>query len=730
MVPSHLESKSTSNITNFHFGSNALSVDQRTKDHFVNLVKNSSYEEIERQLSFYIENVEELLLTKDENDQTVFHEAIRKSDYKICQLLLSFFDSSLAIKFNGKTLTRFAKEVIPTNLLSKKIHALFKWRKEFQKISGNALFFRSLKILDAVIEKNHCGVKKAAVLFLGMTGEGKSTLINYLYGINYTKDSVQKGITPTRNEIVRTGNKTSSETIFPELVNLEKKNYAMVDLPGFGDTRGQLIKLCNSVALNLIVKQLESVQSIVLTISWNSLADPKLLYYRQIAIAVGAMICKDQSLKENLMLVVTKPEHDTEIDFVVDILKKLSIDENWDDLNDIKQEDDVPNEIWKKYCLKMTTEALLTQHKNIKIVDVTSLVSREELIFCLDQLTERVKEVSRYNFSSFSLTAKSFYDQLSLYSQQKKKLILSSEHCLSSLSSTQELIGSRKYELNEKRSRRNAIEAQSKIPFAEITFEKIIQDLNITISELRSSLNSKNNIKEMNVIKYNSTKNMIIALESDRSEVKVNIIPKQKIDYPKISANLKQLAGLPNVLQSRNARTQISIAGNGVNITEIFSTNTQSNVEKQLLTDDFLRAMLYDKTLYYDFEVNNYTYKCDDPECREKIRILNLELESYNRAITDCQNEIYQIEDQIREQENKNIAENLRYKNAKLAFITENEILKMKVHEMDKEIQTLQEELEKLELTEKKIKDQFLSYSLQIRVADELIPENITKNLM
>ena len=97
------------------------------------------------------------------------------------------------------------------------------------------------------------------VMFLGFTGSGKSSLLNFLSGIPLVVDEYSE---LTLEEISYPGafsiGKSDSETIFPQFVSLNQSLY--YDMPGFEDSRGGCIDLVNACFIKNIIEAASSVK--------------------------------------------------------------------------------------------------------------------------------------------------------------------------------------------------------------------------------------------------------------------------------------------------------------------------------------------------------------------------------------------------------------------------------------------------------------------------------------
>src|SRR5689334_14637109 len=101
-------------------------------------------------------------------------------------------------------------------------------------------------------------ITSEVVLFIGMTGSGKSTLINYLSGKQLESFSLTGGITyrlrvkapATELPGITIGHSTSiSCTKYPVAYRPSGESYSYIDTPGFGDTGRDKDKDTNGAAI-------------------------------------------------------------------------------------------------------------------------------------------------------------------------------------------------------------------------------------------------------------------------------------------------------------------------------------------------------------------------------------------------------------------------------------------------------------------------------------------------
>ena len=107
--------------------------------------------------------------------------------------------------------------------------------------------------MKMIENSRNCSIAKKAIMVLGLSGTGKTTLINYLNdvplvgmqkGFGYRVTPKDPGVTlPCGFEI---GHNAHSETHLPSAYTPPGSDFSFLDNPGFGDTKGIEIGIANA----------------------------------------------------------------------------------------------------------------------------------------------------------------------------------------------------------------------------------------------------------------------------------------------------------------------------------------------------------------------------------------------------------------------------------------------------------------------------------------------------
>jgi|GEM_PF-2040185 len=144
-------------------------------------------------------------------------------------------------------------------------------RKESKALRG-VNHTQLLELMKVTQEKAQASRGKKISLLLGLTGDGKTTTLYRITGVDLVEEADEFGFgscvrvaDPAQEIHGKIGNTEESETLFPDIAEIQ--NLTLCDLPGYGDTRDGLNiskKLCSVAALPLIIKQADSISGLII----------------------------------------------------------------------------------------------------------------------------------------------------------------------------------------------------------------------------------------------------------------------------------------------------------------------------------------------------------------------------------------------------------------------------------------------------------------------------------
>jgi hypothetical protein len=112
-------------------------------------------------------------------------------------------------------------------------------------------------------------IQSKVIMVLGLTGTGKTLLINYLNGIEFIniKDRGSKKLKPINGTLpggFKIGHSKSSETLYPAVYTPPNADYSYIDNPGFQDTHGVEFEIAAAFFRRQITDHIQSMKFLVL----------------------------------------------------------------------------------------------------------------------------------------------------------------------------------------------------------------------------------------------------------------------------------------------------------------------------------------------------------------------------------------------------------------------------------------------------------------------------------
>jgi len=156
----------------------------------------------------------------------------------------------------------------------------------------------SQELIEYINEGKHkivssFSIEKRAIMVLGLTGVGKTTLINYLNGIplkctringvwrlDLATNTTTTNSSALKCDFLKIGH-TNSETLYPMACspkNGAQQRVTYIDTPGFQDNRGFEVEIGNSFFREEILKNVEELKFLLL-ISYADVIDRRVQFY-------------------------------------------------------------------------------------------------------------------------------------------------------------------------------------------------------------------------------------------------------------------------------------------------------------------------------------------------------------------------------------------------------------------------------------------------------------------
>lgn len=291
------------------------------------------------------------------------------------------------------------------------------------------------KLFDELKKEKESPLLESAVLFIGKSGAGKSALINYAAGgipkiirgaTGIPRLEFDKEIAPTAPDDVQ------SCTLVPSAYEDKHTGLTLVDLPGFGETRGRECTVLVSLATQRKIKQASSIKQIVCVMEHGAFALSKGTDFHSLAHTLGQLIKDFSLIKDSVSLVISKVPPDITIANIVASLKGVQsqLKNKIADLS--KQLRNCSTDIPKKYA---KLEKKIEIQKNA-LIFVSLLIDNPNAIFLGNvftrdlevKLTEKIKKSPTltyecFNFNTYDPDRMAFINLLNKLSLQGVKTI-------------------------------------------------------------------------------------------------------------------------------------------------------------------------------------------------------------------------------------------------------------------------------------------------------------------
>lgn len=151
--------------------------------------------------------------------------------------------------------------------------------------------------------------EKSILLFLGASGVGKSTCINYLKGCvmeEKTDEETGQIYITAKDSAVEIGNGVYSKTLCPEVVDIANRDFSLCDCPGFFDNRGAEYMIAGAMLVRETISTSSKVKGMVVILDYQSLLDSRHTLLIETGKNLKDMLGDYAKYKENFFFLINK----------------------------------------------------------------------------------------------------------------------------------------------------------------------------------------------------------------------------------------------------------------------------------------------------------------------------------------------------------------------------------------------------------------------------------------
>lgn len=265
-------------------------------------------------------------------------------------------------------------------------------------------------LLEPTFESVKPALGKTIVFVIGATGDGKSTLMNYLHGCLYTKQENDLGNTVSvlspeskKSEICKVGrNPQLSQTRYPQIIKPETENnnaaFLYCDLPGFFDSGSEAEVICSAMAPLILSRAALSMKGLVWVLSLNQFEVNKCEGIKKILGYLLHISKKNAELiTESLTIVISRANsHVNPANILQRLIGVMHVLENSEQINLLRQ------------IIERATHGTL----KIVISDVFDQTGINRNLINEVVADLKVKDMKGFDFSNYSAPQEMFYQNL------------------------------------------------------------------------------------------------------------------------------------------------------------------------------------------------------------------------------------------------------------------------------------------------------------------------------
>jgi len=314
-----------------------------------------------------------------------------------------------------------------TGSIEENLDLLIEIEKDGQKFQKDLIEF----ITENNNNINTSDVKSKAVMVLGLSGTGKSTLINYLNDVplictkNKNKKWIiepqNKSLTPKMN-IAKIGHNVYSQTFLPNSYSPLNEDFSYIDNPGFKDTRGVSFEIANGFFREKITSNVSDLKFLLL-LEDSDLRYSKAQQFRDTIKAFSSFIDlfntnfdikKAEQLSKSIGIIITKVDNGEETDLE---MKEILRDQLNETISDEIEHNNL-NEIEQLVFLQIIENFQIEIFSNPKKKGPVSTDQKKKII----ELVKKLEYIKKNEYNTQTRIEESSKSKLLNYIKNKFKL--------------------------------------------------------------------------------------------------------------------------------------------------------------------------------------------------------------------------------------------------------------------------------------------------------------------
>lgn len=166
--------------------------------------------------------------------------------------------------------------------------------------------------------------RKRKIIFIGNTGSGKSTTINYLLGCKLRRGSDDTAL-PADESIpfAKMGGSAQSITVYPTAYTTDS-GLSLYDFPGFNDNRGEEIKVATYLCMQAAANESSSETGLAIVINYESVITERGKNLKDLAKAVGLLMKGKGYLADSIRFIINRMDVRESVNKFTLLKKKIS----------------------------------------------------------------------------------------------------------------------------------------------------------------------------------------------------------------------------------------------------------------------------------------------------------------------------------------------------------------------------------------------------------------------